>query len=73
MLPRWQSSLKTIIEPLLTDCHDRSAEQVTGRLDGLVQKIHAIQGPNMHGESPADVVLGRYYHVMLTYADNAKV
>lgn len=36
---------------------NRSAQQVTDRLDGLIKKIYDIQGPYMHGEKPADVVL----------------
>ena len=37
-----------------------SAQQVTDRLDELIQRIYAIQGPCMHGEKPADVVLVSY-------------
>jgi hypothetical protein len=37
----------------------RSAQQVTNRLDGLIKKIYEIQGPCMHGEKPADVILVR--------------
>lgn len=35
----------------------RSAQQVTDRLDGLIQKIREIQRPYMYGEKPADVVV----------------
>lgn len=35
----------------------RSSEQVSQRLDGLIQKIYDIQRPNMHGEAKADIVL----------------
>lgn len=35
----------------------RSAEQVTGRLDRLVERVRNIQRPYMHGEKPVDVVL----------------
>ncbi len=38
---------------------DRSAQQVTDRMDGLIKKIYKIQGPCMHGEKPADVMLVR--------------
>ena len=37
-----------------------SAQQVTDRLDELIQRIHAIQWPCMHGEKAADVVLVSY-------------
>jgi len=40
----------------------RSAQQVTNRLDGLIKKIYEIQGPCMHGEKPADVMLVRLRH-----------
>lgn len=35
----------------------RSAQQVSDRLDGLIQKIYDIQRPCMNDEAPADVVL----------------
>ena len=39
-------------------CEDgESSQQVTDRLDGLIKKIHEIQGPYMHGEKPADIIL----------------
>ncbi len=41
---------------------DRSAQQVTERLDGLIKKIYTIQGPCMHGEKAADVILVRLRH-----------
>lgn len=37
-----------------------SAQQVTERLDKLIESINAIQAPCMHGEKPADVVLVSY-------------
>ncbi len=50
VLPKLRSeSLLTVLP--------RSAQQVTDRLDGLIRKIYDIHRPNMHGESPADVVL----------------
>ena len=39
-------------------CEDgETAQQVTDRLDRLIQEIYKIQGPCMHGEKSADVVL----------------
>ena len=38
---------------------DRTAQQVTARLDALIGKIHEIQGPYMHGEKAVDIVLVR--------------
>ena len=41
-------------------CEDgETAQQVTDRLDQLIQEIYKIQGPCMHGEKSADVVLVR--------------
>ncbi|GAB1311843.1 hypothetical protein MFIFM68171_02053 [Madurella fahalii] len=45
----------------------RSAQQVTDRLDGLIQKIYEIQRPNMHGEAPADVVLVAHGHILRAF------
>lgn len=36
---------------------NRTAQQVSDRLDELIKKIYKIQGPYMHGEKPADVIL----------------
>lgn len=47
--------------------HLRSPEQVAARLDSLIKKIHEIQGPNMHGESPADVVLVAHGHILRAF------
>lgn len=44
----------------------RSAQQVTDRLDALIQKIYEIQGPYMHGEKPADVILVSYIMAHIT-------
>lgn len=35
----------------------RTSQQVTDRLDALIQKIYALQKDSMHGEKSADVVL----------------
>ena len=37
--------------------NNRSADQVTERLDRLIAQIREIQAPYMHGEKPADVVV----------------
>ncbi|KAK7731013.1 hypothetical protein SLS53_008884 [Cytospora paraplurivora] len=44
-----------------------SAQQVTDRLDGLIQKIYDIQRPCMHGEAPADVVLVAHGHILRAF------
>lgn len=36
---------------------NRSADQVTERLDGLIAQIREIQAPYMNGEKPVDVVV----------------
>lgn len=45
----------------------RSAEQVADRLDALIEKIHEVQGPYMHGEKPADVVLVAHGHILRAF------
>lgn len=35
----------------------RSPEQVVERLDSVIERIHKIQKPNMHGENACDVLL----------------
>lgn len=45
----------------------RSPEQVTERLDSLIRKIHEIQGPCMHGERPADVLLVAHGHLLRAF------
>ncbi|KAI9688015.1 MAG: hypothetical protein M1820_010322 [Bogoriella megaspora] len=44
-----------------------SAQEVTGRLDGLISKIHDIQRPHMNGENPADVVLVAHGHILRAF------
>lgn len=46
---------------------DRTAQQVMDRLDGLIRKIHDIQGPCMHGEKPVDVLLVRISFFLLFF------
>jgi sedoheptulose-bisphosphatase len=51
---------QVVLLSLFTDClGNRTAQQVTDRLDGLIRKIHDIQRPYMHGEKPADILLVR--------------
>lgn len=45
-----------------------SAQQVTDRLDNLIQKIYKLQEPYMHGEKPADVVLVAHGHLLRAFA-----
>ncbi|KAI4264200.1 MAG: hypothetical protein L6R42_000666 [Xanthoria sp. 1 TBL-2021] len=46
-------------------CEDgESADAVTARLDTLISKIRDLQGPNMHGERPCDVVLISHGHLL---------
>ncbi|ATY60097.1 Phosphoglycerate mutase [Cordyceps militaris] len=44
-----------------------TAQQVTARLDALIQKIYDIQRDNMHGEHPADVVLVAHGHILRAF------
>jgi probable phosphoglycerate mutase len=46
-LKGWRQELTTL----------RTIQQLTTRLDILIDQIHAIQAPNMHGEASADIVL----------------
>ncbi|RMD41083.1 hypothetical protein DV735_g4031, partial [Chaetothyriales sp. CBS 134920] len=41
--------------------------QVAERLDRLIATIRAIQGPNMHGEAAADVVLVAHGHILRAF------
>lgn len=52
-----QSSIATKSRTTLT--RNRTPQQVTTRLDALIQKIHKIQAPYMHGEKPVDIMLVR--------------
>ncbi len=38
---------------------NRTPQQVTIRLDALIEKVHKIQAPYMHGENPVDIMLVR--------------
>jgi len=53
--------------PAFADTGSRSAQQVTDRLDGLIQKIYDIQRPNLNGEEPADVVLVAHGHILRAF------
>ncbi|RMZ78893.1 hypothetical protein DV738_g3657, partial [Chaetothyriales sp. CBS 135597] len=44
-----------------------SAAQVAERLDRLIGAIREIQGPNMHGEAAADVVLVAHGHILRAF------
>ena len=45
----------------------RTPEKVTARLDDLIYEIHAIQGPNMHGEKACDVMLIAHGHILRAF------
>ncbi|KAI9925103.1 hypothetical protein ASPWEDRAFT_45241 [Aspergillus wentii DTO 134E9] len=44
-----------------------SPQQVTDRLDSLIQEIRAIHAGNMHGENPCDVVLVAHGHTLRAF------
>ncbi|KAI9670915.1 MAG: hypothetical protein M1817_003800 [Caeruleum heppii] len=44
-----------------------SAQQVTDRLDSLIEEIHAFQAPNMQGGKAADVVLVAHGHLLRAF------
>ncbi|CDM33689.1 hypothetical protein DTO013E5_1462 [Penicillium roqueforti] len=44
-----------------------SAQQVTDRLDNLIQEIRAIQKDNMHGENPSDILLVAHGHLLRAF------
>ncbi|KAE8391565.1 histidine phosphatase superfamily [Aspergillus alliaceus] len=44
-----------------------SPQEVTHRLDSLIQEIRAIHAPNMHGENPCDVVLIAHGHLLRAF------
>lgn len=45
----------------------RSAQQVTDRLDDLIEEIKAIQGPNIKGEKACDIVLVAHGHLLRAF------
>ncbi|CZR64929.1 probable phosphoglycerate mutase [Phialocephala subalpina] len=45
-----------------------TAQEVTARLDSLIDEIYAIQSPNMRSESPSDVVLVAHGHLLRAFA-----
>ncbi len=45
----------------------RTPEDVTIRLDSLIDEIHALQAPNMRSESPSDVVLVAHGHILRAF------
>lgn len=51
----------------VTNDNGRSAQQVSNRLDSLIQKIYEVQRPFMHGEKPADVVLVAHGHILRAF------
>lgn len=51
----WEKGPRFLSSEVLIAC--RSPQQVTDRLDALIQKIYALQKDRMHGENPADVLL----------------
>ncbi|KAL1881686.1 hypothetical protein Plec18167_003285 [Paecilomyces lecythidis] len=44
-----------------------SPQEVTARLDSLIEEIHAFQAGNMHGEKPADVLLVAHGHLLRAF------
>ncbi|KAJ6176656.1 hypothetical protein N7485_003570 [Penicillium canescens] len=44
-----------------------SAQQVTDRIDNLIQEIRSIQKDNMHGENPSDVLLVAHGHLLRAF------
>lgn len=45
----------------------RTLQDLTLRLDSLIDEIHAIQSPNMRGESPCDVLLVAHGHLLRAF------
>ena len=45
----------------------RSAQEVTDRIDHLIEEIRALHKDNMHGESPCDVVLVAHGHLLRAF------
>jgi broad specificity phosphatase PhoE len=53
-------------------CHilihlSRTPQDVMIRLDSLIDEIHALQSPNMHSESPSDVMLVAHGHILRAF------
>jgi len=42
----------------------RSSEQISERLNGLIEEIHGFQRANMHGKNPSDVILVAHGHLL---------
>jgi len=63
--PRFQSVMKQ--KNMVDLVNLRTAEQVTERLDSLIREIREIQGPNMHGEKHADVVVVAHGHILRAF------
>jgi len=50
-------------------CEDgESADEVSSRLDRVIEKIREIQGPYMYGEKGVDVVLIAHGHILRAFA-----
>ena len=45
----------------------RTPEQVTERLDNLIEEIHAVQGGSMHGEKDCNVMLVAHGHILRAF------
>ena len=45
----------------------RKPEEVTERLDNLIEEIHAIQGPYMHGGEACNVMLVAHGHILRAF------
>jgi len=48
-------------------CESRTPQHLSDRLDSLIDEIHAIQSPNMRGESPCDIVLLSHGHLLRAF------
>ncbi|KAK6208194.1 hypothetical protein LQW54_006975 [Pestalotiopsis sp. IQ-011] len=55
------------LDIMLTEC-DRSADQVSARLDELISEIRNVQRPGFNGEGPCDVVLAAHGHILRAFA-----
>lgn len=45
----------------------RSPEEVTDRIDNLIQEIRSIHRGNMHGENPCDIILVAHGHLLRAF------
>ena len=45
----------------------RTPQQVTDRLDSLIEDIHALQAPYMHGQRASDVLVVAHGHLLRAF------